>query len=327
MEAGQRDLLTRLLSRVSRSFYLTLRVLPRAIRPQISLAYLLARATDTIADTRVVPRAKRVLLLRELQSLTRAPDLGPLAEQQALTAERELLQRLPECLELLDSFSAADRRLVQHLLSTIIQGQIFDLERFPGETEKELVALRDDAELDHYTYLVAGCVGEFWTEICRLHLRGLSHWDSAQTHRGVRFGKGLQLINILRDIPADLRRGRCYLPVAGPYRLLEPAGFEFIREEFHRWLDRTVEHLDAAWQYVQQIPARHVRLRLACVWPIWIGQKTIARLRHGNPLASAQPVKITRGEVYLLMLDSAWRCWVEPCLSRRFQQLRQMTTR
>lgn len=327
MESDQRELFTTLLSRVSRSFYLTMRVLPRPIRPQISLAYLLARATDTIADTRMVPRAKRIAVLREMQSLTRVPVLGTVAEQQALPAERELLERLPECLDLLDRMSAADRRLIQHVLGTIIQGQIFDLERFPGETEHELTALRDDRELEQYTYMVAGCVGEFWTEICRLHLKPVAHWDTTQAQRGVRFGKGLQLINILRDIPADLRRGRCYLPVAEPQRLLEPAGFELIREEYHRWLDRAVEHLDVAWEYVQQIPAGQWRLRLACVWPIWIGQKTIARLRPVNPFAATRPVKITRSEVYRLMLSSGWRCLWEPWLSRQFRRLRTATVR
>ena len=43
-----------LLKATSRSFYLTLRVLPAAVRPQIGLAYLLARTTDTIADTELV---------------------------------------------------------------------------------------------------------------------------------------------------------------------------------------------------------------------------------------------------------------------------------
>ena len=49
------DALNQLLKQTSRSFYLTLRVLPGAIRPQIGLAYLLARTTDTIADTELVP--------------------------------------------------------------------------------------------------------------------------------------------------------------------------------------------------------------------------------------------------------------------------------
>ena len=43
-----------LLRATSRSFYLTLRVLPGGVRPQISLAYLLARTSDTIADAQAI---------------------------------------------------------------------------------------------------------------------------------------------------------------------------------------------------------------------------------------------------------------------------------
>ncbi|WP_052310651.1 squalene/phytoene synthase family protein [Granulicella mallensis] len=48
-------LLGPLLKSVSRSFYITLRVLPVGMRDQIGLAYLLARATDTIADASLIP--------------------------------------------------------------------------------------------------------------------------------------------------------------------------------------------------------------------------------------------------------------------------------
>ncbi|MCX7825074.1 MAG: squalene/phytoene synthase family protein, partial [Verrucomicrobiae bacterium] len=58
-ESDREQIIGPLLKEVSRSFYLTLRVLPGALRPAISLAYLLARASDTIADTKVVPREKR----------------------------------------------------------------------------------------------------------------------------------------------------------------------------------------------------------------------------------------------------------------------------
>src|SRR6266446_1521302 len=61
------ELLTTLLREVSRSFYLTMRVLPGAIRPQIGLAYLLARTADTIADTELVPLTQRLDALRSLR--------------------------------------------------------------------------------------------------------------------------------------------------------------------------------------------------------------------------------------------------------------------
>jgi len=306
----RRELIGPLLRAVSRSFYLTLRVLPAPIRPQISLAYLLARATDTIADTDAVPRAKRIVLLREFQSLTRVPALGALAENQALPAERLLLERLDECLALLDTFTTVDRRLIQQLLNTIITGQIFDLETFPGN----LVALGDDAALDRYTYLVAGCVGEFWTQMCQAHLPGLENLSVAA---GVRFGKGLQLVNILRDLPRDYAIGRCYLPVENPHDAAE------VGPVYAKWLDAAVAHLDAGWEYTLTIPVNQKRLRLACVWPLWIGLKTIARLRHANPLDPTQRVKVARAEVYGIMAQSIVRAGNAAGLDRIYQRLRR----
>ena len=62
------DPLDHLLRQVSRSFYLSLRVLPSAVREPIGLAYLLARAADTVADTRLVPRAERLSHLETLRA-------------------------------------------------------------------------------------------------------------------------------------------------------------------------------------------------------------------------------------------------------------------
>ncbi|NQU11996.1 squalene/phytoene synthase family protein [bacterium] len=318
----QGTLIGPLLKQVSRSFYLSLRVLPAALRPPISLAYLLARATDTIADTRVVPRAKRIVVLRQLQQLSQAPDLGALADQQTTTGERELLERLDDCLQALARLDEADARRIHDLLQTIVDGQIYDLERFPGETEQELVALGTEAELDRYTYLVAGCVGEFWTRMCAAKVAGLEHWQDREVEqRGVRFGQGLQLVNILRDIPRDLRIGRCYLPVPEPRRLLEPSNYPVIREVYQHWLDQAVAHLAAGWEYTLAIPRPQTRLRLACVWPIWIGLRTIARLRRHNPLDPARLVRISRVEVYALLARSVLVVRCDGALRRAGQTL------
>jgi farnesyl-diphosphate farnesyltransferase len=320
----QNELIRPLLRDVSRSFYLTLRVLPREVRTQISLAYLLARATDTIADTKAVPRVKRVLALQQLQNLSHVPELGSIAEHQTSAAEKRLLERLENCVVALGQFDEADGRRIQELLKTIIGGQIFDLQRFPGETERELVALTNDEELDRYTYMVAGCVGEFWTKMCVARLSALQHWDvNEMCALGVRFGKGLQLVNVLRDIPRDLRMGRCYLPVAEPRALLDPANFNSVRPVYHHWLDTAIAHLDAGWQYTLRIPRRQPRLRLACLWPIWIGLMTIARLRTGNPLNPMRRIQISRAEVYGVIARSFLICRSENALDAHFQRLRR----
>jgi farnesyl-diphosphate farnesyltransferase len=323
MTTTQATLIGPLLRDVSRSFYLTLRVLPREIRPQISLAYLLARATDTIADTKAVPRAKRIVALQQLQNLSHVPDLGAIAGRQTSPAETQLLEQLEDCVIALGQFDEADGRRIQELLKIIVGGQIFDLQRFPGETEKELVALSSDEELDRYTYMVAGCVGEFWTKMCVAHLSALRDWNMDETCQlGIRFGKGLQLVNVLRDIPKDLRIGRCYLPVKDPRALLDPKNFEAIRYVYASWLDTAVEHLNAGWQYTMKIPRSETRLRLACIWPIWIGLMTIARLRVENPLDPERRVKISRREVYSVMARSFLTSRNDGALTAWYKSLR-----
>jgi len=317
------ELIGPLLRQVSRSFYLTLRVLPKEVRRQISLAYLLARATDTIADTEVVPRARRLELLRQMQA-GEIKAVAELVEHQALPAERRLLERLDECWAMLQSFSEGDQKLIGELWKTIIEGQIFDLERFPGP----LTALASEEELDRYTYLVAGCVGEFWTRMCAAHVKELADWkDGAMEEKGVRFGKGLQLVNILRDVPRDLRIGRCYLPVREPQRLLDARHFSEICSLYHQWLDVAVEHLDAGWQYTMAIPTRLWRLRLACTWPIWIGLETIALLRDANPLDADRRVMVPQRVVNRMLLRTVLTCCCPRSLDYRYRQLRAKAAR
>jgi len=306
-----------LLKATSRSFYLTLRVLPAAVRPQIGLAYLLARTTDTIADTELVPIEQRLDALKRLreriQGASSAPlNFGELAKHQGSSAEGTLLEKVEDSLTLLQTLSPADQPLVRAVLATITGGQELDLRRFAGASAEKIVALETAAELDDYTWRVAGCVGEFWTKMCRAHLFPKVRLDDAQLLAdGVRFGKGLQLVNILRDLPADLKKGRCYLPAdklekAGliPEVLLSPANEAKFRPLFHEYLDRAELHLAAGWAYTNALPFGQFRVRLACAWPILIGVKTIEKLRAGNVLDLQQGVKISRAEVRGILLRS-----------------------
>ncbi|MGA9780019.1 MAG: phytoene/squalene synthase family protein [Limisphaerales bacterium] len=311
-------LLKELLKATSRSFYLTLRVLPARVRPQIGLAYLLARTTDTIADTEIVLLAQRLDALQQLRQRilgkSSAPlNFGGLAQQQALPAERLLLEKVEASLALLQKLSPADLQRVRSVLDIIIGGQQLDLERFAGASAENIIALKSAIELDDYTYRVAGCVGEFWTQVCRAHLFPRAELEDAQLFGdSIRFGKGLQLVNILRDLPADLRKGRCYLPSlevdqAGlmPSVLLSPVNESRFRPFYHRYLDLAESHLQAGWNYTRSLPRGQMRVRLACAWPILIGAKTIGRLRAANVLELRQGVKISRGEVRGILLRSA----------------------
>ncbi len=322
-----------LLEQVSRSFYWTMRILPVRIRPQIGLAYLLARTSDTIADTALVPVEQRRAALQALREriLGTRParcDFSLLAGQQSLPAERVLLERCEETVGLLGHLPPADLTLVRQVLDIITSGQDLDLARFAGVAPGQVRALETDAELDDYTFRVAGCVGEFWTRLCHAHLfpqNPLAGDFSIAT--GIRFGKGLQLTNILRDLPEDLKNGRCYLPKdrlaeAGlqPADLLKPGAEPRLRSLYQEYLDVTEGYLRAGWAYTKAIPRPNARLRLACAWPILIGLETIGLLRQQSPLTAPTRIKISRARFRSIVFrslirlpsSSAWARLVPP---------------
>lgn len=312
--------LSTLLRGVSRSFFLTLRLLPREVRTQVEVAYLLARATDTIADTDVVPMEERLDALdglrdRILGCRDEAVIFTRLAGEQVLPAERALLERLEEIIGVLQTFPCFDRCCVREVLSTIVSGQRLDLLRFGKARSNAVVALASEEELDDYTFRVAGCVGGFWTRLCRSHLYPGEALDLQRyLDDAVRFGQGLQLVNILRDVPVDLRQGRCYLPLdqlAGqgltPEDLRRPESGPRLASVYRHHLERAADHLEAGWRYTCTTPRSQHRIRVGCALPLLLGVDTLRLLEKANILDGSRRIKVPRRQVRLwLMRTVVW---------------------
>lgn len=337
MNATQTDIL----QSVSRSFGLSIRLLPALLQAPVGIGYLLARATDTVADTTTLPKGERLVLLdlmtqtiaaashsleasRELSRLTQA-----FAAQQSDPRERALLQALPQCLPLLWSLPPSDQGSVQRVLHHITRGQQQDMNRF-GDG---LRALQTENELDDYTWLVAGCVGEFWTELSARHLPSYSPRPQDEMMRLARaYGMGLQRLNIVRDTGADLSAGRCYWPVETLARaglnaeMLAHAALSQNADALHdltplytQWLDHTEMQLACGMRYALAICP--LRLRLASALPALIGARTLALLRQAGPVALSQHIKMPRHEMRALLvrlalglgsseaLQAQWKKW------------------
>lgn len=299
-----------LLRSVSRSFYLTLRFLPRPLREPISLAYLLARATDTTADTAEIPASIRLTTLRlfarviagEEEFENVAEVLRKFAAQQRDPAERKLIENLREILDQLASTDPADRADIRAVLQTIVHGQELDLERFGDPTAT--VSLRSAAELDEYTYLVAGCVGEFWTKIGFRHLRPFANLSpNEMTTRGIEYGKGLQLINILRDRGADQRAGRDYLPPG---------------EAFERWWNEAEKKISSGIDY--SIALTNWRTRFATALPALIGARTLALLRAAGG-ETKEKIKVPRPEIRKILAATLLAACSPVALRALYQRL------
>ena len=320
-DASWKQLLTGLLPQVSRSFYLTIRVLPYDLRRPVGLAYLLARAADTIADTRALPPAQRLdrlLSFRAVLEGSTATDsvteiTSDLTGFQKSQAEGELLSSLDDALSCLESTPQEDQRLIRSVAVSLTRGMEMDLTVFPAEEAGTVGTLTTDDDLDQYTYHVAGCVGEFWTAITAAHTPALTKWDlEAMSKAGVRFGKALQLTNVLRDIPRDLRIGRCYLPEARlsqlglkPDDLLDPSAAPAARPALTWGIERALGHYEVAVDYILAIPRGSLRLRLAALWPVIIGIATLGKLAQ-NPdwLNPEVTTKVSRRWVYSVMAAS-----------------------
>lgn len=272
-----------LLRGVSRSFFLSIRLLPRALRGPVALGYLLARASDTIADAPGLAPEQRLQALTAFRRMAGGEVPVQFVSQVsgATAEEQRLLDALPECMAWLGELSPQDRSDVRTVLDAITRGQQLDIERFGAATPEHPAALATAGELDEYTYLVAGCVGEFWTKLGFRHLPGFASLPESQMlDLGRRYGMALQLINVLRDSDRDLALGRHYLPVG---------------DSRDAWMARAQDALACGMRYAGAL--RHARVRVASALPALIGARTLALVRAHGPGA-----KMPRSQVRAMLL-------------------------
>jgi farnesyl-diphosphate farnesyltransferase len=238
---------------------------------------MLARASDTIADASSAPDFQRLALLRGLPDLfpEKSPDLG------LKDAESDLLQMLPRLLEALKTLPDQSEIIAQWRI--ILRGQIFDVERFAAPDAAPLTP----GELEEYTYLVAGSVGEFWTRLCFKHVPNYSSRPLEEMlPLARRFGQALQFINILRDRRSDADAGRIYIP----------------DERFYVEMQHVSELLQSSAEYTAAIQPR--ALRAACALPLDLANQTLALIAQ-HPLGVG--VKVPRYKVWLALVKALWR--------------------
>jgi farnesyl-diphosphate farnesyltransferase len=210
-----------LLVKTSRTFALTIPLLPEPTRREVTVAYLLFRIADTFEDASHWPRERRIDALGRFADLLESEDLGaartagdsacawgaaPLSTHQGYV---ELIAEMPAVLEAFAALSAPARRAIRTHTARTARG----MAEFVARTADDgTLALRDVPDLQGYCYVVAGIVGEMLTELFVLGRAALEPVAPALRARAARFGEALQLVNILKDAADDAREGRSYLP-------------------------------------------------------------------------------------------------------------------
>jgi farnesyl-diphosphate farnesyltransferase len=212
-----------LLQKTSRTFALTIPLLPEPTRAEVGVAYLLFRIIDTFEDATRWDPPRRIEALGRFVGLVEGPPAEAVAMAQECLRDppvehagyRELLGKIPAVLTAFQALQAGARAPIRkHLARSAEKMQGF-VARSAGPDGLVLDTVDD---LRAYCYAVAGIVGEMLTELFLLGRPALAAVAGDLRRRAAAFGEGLQLVNILKDAAPDAEAGRVYLPRRASHR-------------------------------------------------------------------------------------------------------------
>jgi len=198
--------LTRVLKDTSRTFFIPIARLPARLQETVACAYLCMRAIDEIEDHPTLDDATKAVLLHGLGPILQA-HIG-VGNAPASFAEVDVFFSpyraiLPEVtLRIGDWLSSAPSDFAP---------RVWDATIAMAERMAYWVAnhwqIQTEADLDGYTFSVAGAVGLL---ICDIW----GWFDGTAIDRlcAVQFGRGLQAVNILRNRQEDVSRGVNFFP-------------------------------------------------------------------------------------------------------------------
>ncbi len=183
----------------SRTFFIPISCLSSELKETVASAYLCMRAIDEIEDHPQLPSEVKVYLLRSISQILQKP----FSDNELKSLFEPYKSILPEVTLRLHEWAK--------LSPSSIAPNIWKSTAVMSEGMAEWVfkdwQIRTEADLDQYTYYVAGLVGLLLSDIW-------IWYDSIETDRelAVAFGRGLQAVNIIRNRSEDLSRGADFFP-------------------------------------------------------------------------------------------------------------------
>jgi len=301
----------RILPGVSRTFALTIPVLPGRLAEVVANAYLLCRLADTIEDDVALDNEQKSEFHQRFVSVVQggedaddfAAALGPLLSSRALPEERDLVKNAAKVIRITHGLSVREQEALTRCVTVMCTG----MPEF--QRNKSLRGLRDLDELSGYCYFVAGVVGEMLTELFCVHCPELRAKREEMMRLAVSFGQGLQMTNILKDIWDDRQAGTCWLPRSvftnGEFeldRLDEFHDTEAFRSGMEELISVTHRHLRDAFDYTCNIPTREIGIRRFCLWALGLAVLTMRKI-HANPgFTAGDQVKVSRRAVRTTVL-------------------------
>jgi len=308
------------LPRVSRTFAPTIRMLPKGLNVPVTVAYLLCRIADTVEDSDALSVEEKKNMLTIFAHIFVKPQASAQSEFMHQTkvlpnntADDELVHNLPIVLDVFRSFSEGMQMRIGKWVVEMSMG----MRKYAQSSKKRrFTFLATMKELDEYTYYVAGTVGYLLTELFSFYSKKITPTLNGRMELlAESFGKGLQMVNIIRDMTTDLKRGQSYIPdeLLTKYQLTRGTIFEKENAEraermFNELIQNAVKHLDKALDYILLIPKEETRIRLFCMLPLFWAMRTLQKIQE-NTLALLEsdkikiPRRIIRTEFYFALIN------------------------
>jgi farnesyl-diphosphate farnesyltransferase len=301
-----------ILPAVSRTFALSIRVLPGDLGRAVLAAYLLCRIADTLEDEPVLGAPSKAALLDELAHCfddAAAGEAFPsLVETLSGDAAHVRLTRNADLVFVLyRSLPPETQSHVRRWVGEMIGGMRKFVLLYPHG-----IRIQSLDEYKEYCYYVAGTVGYLLTDLWRVYTPSIGD-RQYQVLRGKcrAFAEALQTVNILKDVATDAEKENAiYIPEqllrehgSSHATILLPERLLGTRAALAMLVQLAWQDLEGARSYLLLIPRRAVPIRLFCVLPLLFAYATLRDIT-GTPqaLARREVVKISRREVKSLIL-------------------------
>jgi farnesyl-diphosphate farnesyltransferase len=330
-----------MLPRVSRTFAPTIRKLPRPLILQLTVAYLLCRIADTIEDSVFLTIKQKQNLLGEYAGIlikeNATNELKAFMKHiRALPQEGvddELLHNVPLILAVYNTFPKKVRTGISTWVVEMVSGMRTYVQSKYSSSQNFLETLD---ELDDYIYYVAGTVGNLVTTLFSLYSQHITRNIAQQLKKYAEsFGKGLQMVNIIRDMPDDWKNNRSYMPneLLKKYDVTRQSIFDKhniqrSKKMLEELIAMALAYLDAGLQYIVSIPKAERHMRLSCMLPLFWALQTLRSIKKNiNTFFEKEKIKISRATIREELYFAHVTAFSNRLIQRRFFKFRDEIAR
>ena len=139
------------------------------------------------------------------------------------------------------------------------------------------------------------------------------------------------MVNIIRDMTTDLRRGQSYIPdeILAKYNLTRQSIFDTSNREqaqrmFNELIETAVRHMDKAMSYIVTIPREEARIRLFCLLPVFWAMRTLQKIQENTlQLLNKDKIKISRWTIKTEFFKAIFFAFSNRLTLRHYQTMRK----